>query len=107
MIGNDGLTGGSRLKAEVGDEGAKDIFRSIGSYLAHTLPLYERLYDLRYLIVLGRVASGVGGDLIISECKRILEADYPELNEKLTVMLPDEKLRRVGQSMAAASLPEV
>ena len=80
---------------------------SIGSYLAHTLPLYERLYDLRYLIVLGRVASGVGGDLIVCECKRILAQEYPELHEKLTVMLPDEKFRRVGQSMAAASLPEI
>lgn len=109
---DEGLTPAEKLKvvqaeAEAGDEGAKDIFRSIGSYLAHTLPLYERLYDLRYLIVLGRVASGVGGDLIVSECKRILAEDYPELNEKLTVMLPDEKFRRVGQSMAAASLPKV
>ena len=94
-------------KAEAGDEGAKNIFRSIGSYLAHTLPFYGRLYDLRYLIVLGRVASGVGGDLIVTECQRILKEDYPELSEKLTVMLPDEKFRRVGQSMAAASLPEV
>ena len=76
-------------------------------YLAHTLPLYETLYDLRYLIVLGRVASGVGGDLIVAECQRVLAEEYPKLNEKLTVMLPDEKFRRVGQSMAAASLPEV
>ena len=109
---SDGMTPAEKLqfvqaKAESGDEGAKDIFRSIGSYLAHTLPLYERLYDLHYLIVLGRVASGIGGDLIVSECKRILKEDYPELNKKLTVMLPDEKFRRVGQSMAAASLPEV
>lgn len=109
---SDGLTPAEKLKvvqaeAEAGNENAKDIFRSIGSYLAHTLPFYGRLYDLRYLIVLGRVASGVGGDLIISESKRILKEDYPELNEKLIVMLPDEKFRRVGQSMAAASLPEV
>ena len=109
---SDGMTPAEKLKfvqakAESGNEGAKDIFRSIGSYLAHTLPLYERLYDLHYLIVLGRVASGIGGDLIVSECKRILKEDYPELNKKLTVMLPDEKFRRVGQSVAAASLPEV
>ena len=93
--------------AAEGHEGALDIFRSIGVYLAHTLPLYETLYDLRYLIVLGRVASGVGGDLIVAECQRVLAEEYPKLNEKLTVMLPDEKFRRVGQSMAAASLPEV
>ena len=64
-------------------------------------------YDLRYLLVLGRVASGVGGDLLIEECNRILREEYPELSAKITVMLPDEKARRVGQSIAAASLPEV
>ena len=86
--------------------GALDIFRSIGAYLAHTVPLYASLYDIRHLIVLGRVASGVGGDLIVSECRRILQEEYPEL-AGVNVMLPDEKFRRVGQSMAAASLPEV
>lgn len=106
------LTPAEKLKvvqqaAAEGHAGALDIFRSIGTYLAHTLPLYETLYDLRYLIVLGRVASGVGGDLIISECQRVLAEEYPQLNEKLTVMLPNENFRRVGQSMAAASLPEV
>ena len=80
---------------------------TIGCYLAHTLLLYSSFYDLRYLLVLGRVASGVGGDLLIDECSRVLREEYPELAEKITVMLPDEKARRVGQSIAAASLPEV
>ena len=93
--------------AEDGHEGARKIFVTIGCYLAHTLPLYARFYDLRYLLVLGRVASGVGGDLLIAECNRILREEYPALAEKITVMLPDEKARRVGQSIAAASLPEV
>ena len=64
-------------------------------------------YDIRHLIVLGRVASGVGGELIVGECCRILQEEYPALAQKVQVMLPDEKFRRVGQSMAAASLPEV
>ena len=107
-----GLTPAEKLKAvqalaEGGHPGALDIFRSIGVYLGHTLCLYERLYDIRNLIVLGRVASGVGGDLIVSECRRVLEEEYPEIAAKLRVMLPDENFRRVGQSMAAASLPEV
>ena len=86
---------------------ACDIFRSIGVYLAHTLSLYAMIYDLRTLLVLGRVASGIGGNLIIEECQRVLEEEFPDLCRKLRVMLPDEKFRRVGQSMAAASLPEV
>ena len=107
-----GLSPAEKLKAvqalaEGGDERAKDIFRTIGAYLAHTVPLYEMTYDIRHLIVLGRVASGVGGELIVGECCRILREEYPALAQKVQVMLPDEKFRRVGQSMAAASLPEV
>ena len=91
--------------ANEGHEGALNIFRSVGTYLAHTLVLYSRFYDLKYLLVLGRVASGVGGDELIAECNRVLAQEYPELYNKITVMLPDEKTRRVGQSVAAASLP--
>ena len=93
--------------AEEGHPGALEIFDNIGVYLAHTLPLYARFYDLRTLLVLGRVASGVGGDRLIETCNRILREDYPELAARVTVMLPDEKARRVGQSIAAASLPEI
>ncbi len=92
--------------ANEGHEGALDIFRSIGVYLAHTLVLYSSFYEIKTLLVLGRVASGVGGDLVISECNRVLAEEYPQLNEQLNVTLPDEMMRRVGQSVAAASLPE-
>ena len=108
----DELSPAEKLKAvqklaEDGHEGARKIFVTIGCYLAHTLSLYASFYDLRYLLVLGRVASGIGGDLLIGECGRVLREEYPELAAQVTVMLPDEKARRVGQSIAAASLPEV
>ncbi|MBQ3348309.1 ROK family protein [Candidatus Saccharibacteria bacterium] len=90
-----------------GDGGAEKIFRSIGCYLAHTINLYDKFYDLKYLMVLGRVVSGKGGDIVIKECNRILKEEYPEIAKKVTVMLPNEKARRVGQSIAAASLPEI
>ena len=93
--------------ANEGHEGALDIFRSIGIYLAHTLVLYSAFYDIETLLILGRVTSGVGGDLIISECNRVLDEEYPELAAQVNVTLPDEMMRRVGQSVAAASLPEV
>lgn len=93
--------------ANEGHEGALDIFRSIGAYLAHTLVLYSMFYEIKTLLVLGRVASGVGGDLVISECNRILGEEYPELAQQMEVTLPDEMMRRVGQSVAAASLPEL
>ncbi|MBR5259244.1 MAG: ROK family protein [Eggerthellaceae bacterium] len=93
--------------ANEGHEGALDIFRSIGIYLAHTLVLYSAFYNIETLLILGRVTSGVGGDLIISECNRVLDEEYPELAAQVNVTLPDEMMRRVGQSVAAASLPEV
>lgn len=82
-------------------------FASIGVYLAHTLALYSRFYAISYLLVLGRVASGVGGELIVSECNRVLREEHPKLSESIRVMLPDERTRRIGQSVAAASLPEI
>lgn len=42
---------------------ARRIFRSIGTYLAHTLPLYCAFYDIRSIMVLGRVLSGEGGNI--------------------------------------------
>ena len=109
---DESLSLADRLKAvqklaEEGHEGARKIFVTIGTYFAHTIYLYAQFYDLRWLLVLGRVASGIGGDLLIAECSRVLREEYPALAEKITVMLPDEKARRVGQSIAAASLPEV
>ena len=96
-----------QLLAEKGNQEALRIFTDIGCYLAHTLCLYAQFYDLEYLLVLGRVASGAGGEEIVRKCNAVLEEEYPELAKKITVMLPDEKTRRVGQSVAAASLPEV
>ena len=106
------LTPAEKLKevqklAEGGNPYALAIFDSIGVYLAHTLSLYEMFYDIRNLLVLGRVASGIGGERIVSDCQRVLNEEYPELSRKLRVMLPDENFRRVGQSMAAASLPDI
>ena len=93
--------------ANQGHQGALQIYASIGAYLAHTLVLYSRFYPLKHLLVLGRVASGAGGELLIRECNRILLEEYPRLSQQIQVMLPDEKTRRVGQSVAAASLPEL
>lgn len=90
-----------------GDERAKRVFESIGVYLAHTMKLYCRFYDVHRMIVLGRVMSGVGGSIILERCLETMREEYSELAAKVKVMLPDEKTRRVGQSVAAASLPEI
>ena len=89
------------------DPAAADIYTSIGTYLGHTLAYYYELYQCKHVLLLGRVMSGKGGDLILAEALRVLQDEYPELDGKILPSLPDEKFRRVGQSAAAASLPEI
>lgn len=89
------------------DERAKKVYLSIGTYLGHTLAYYHDLYDMKHILLLGRVMSGKGGDIILAEAKRVIADEYPEIDGKIFPSLPDEKFRRVGQSAAAASLPEV
>ena len=86
---------------------AEAIFRSIGVYLGHSLALYHHFYGFKHVLLLGRVMSGKGGDIILDTCKQVLADEYPEIAGKINPTLPDEKARRVGQSVAAASLPEL
>ena len=90
---------------EADDPRAQAVFRSIGAYLAYAVVQYSQFYDIEHLMMLGRVMSGKGGDTILQVCNDILKEEYPTLAAKCEVMLPDEKTRRVGQSVAAASLP--
>ena len=88
-------------------QAAADVYLSIGTYLGHTLAYYHDLYDCRHVLLLGRVMSGKGGDILLETCRKVLDDEYPEYADKIQLTLPDEKFRRVGQSMAAASLPEM
>ena len=92
---------------EADDPRAIAVFETIGAYLAYTVVLYSQFYNIEYMMLLGRVMSGKGGDTILRVCNEILADEYPELAKKCMVTLPDEKMRRVGQSVAAASLPKV
>ncbi len=93
--------------ADAGDKKALNIFETIGSYLGYTIPYYAEYYDLSHVLILGRVTSGAGGDQIMRVAKRILKNEFPELAERIELHVPDERSRRVGQAVAAASLPEM
>ena len=109
---DENLTPAEKLKVvqalmEQDDPRAAAVYKDIGIYLAYTVVQYCQFYDIHHLMLLGRVMSGKGGDLILSTCNQVLKDEFPALAEKVNVMLPDEKTRRVGQSAAAASLPEI
>lgn len=92
-----------RMKA--GDPLAAQVYESIGICVGYALAHYDEFYDLRHALVLGRVTTGRGGDILLEKAKEVLKGEFPELAERIEPALPDEKSRRVGQSIAAASLP--
>ena len=101
-----------RLKAvqaamEKGDGRALRVYIQIGRYLAHTVPWYNEFYDYSNLMILGRVTSGLGGEIILETAKTMLKDVYPEWAEKIDIFMPDEKARRLGQSVAAAQIPVI
>ena len=82
---------------------ANQIFETIGVYLAYALAFYAEFYDIKHVIILGRVTSGKGGDTILSVCRETLDKAFPEYAH-FNLCMPSEYMRRVGQSIAAASL---
>ncbi len=90
-----------------GDPRPVPIYKTIGVYLGYALAHYAQFYDFAHVLVLGRVLTGPGGDLLLDQARLALKTEFPELAEKITLHLPDEKSRRVGQAVAAASLPEL
>ncbi len=86
---------------------AARVFETIGGYLGYTVPWYEIFYSFRNLLVLGRVMSGSGGKIIMDKAAKVLAAEFPETAARVRLHLLDEKSRRVGQAVAAASLPEI
>lgn len=90
-----------------GDARALRIYETIGCYLGHAVAHYADFYDLRHVLILGRVTSGAGGDVILAGARAVLATEYPTLGGQVTFHLPDEKDKRHGQAIAAGSLPRV
>lgn len=105
-----GLTDAGRLKfvqerLEDGDASARAIWETMGVYLGYALAHYADFYDIRRVLILGRCTSGAGGPILLERAAQVLREEFPHLLEQVVMHLPDEKVRRVGQSVAAASLP--
>ena len=107
---DESLSPAEKLKAvqaamNEGHAGARLIYQTIGVYLGYTLAFYATFFNINHVLLMGRVTSGEGGELVIQKAREVLQEEYPELT--MQVNLPDERSRRVGQSVAAASLPEI
>lgn len=90
-----------------GDDRPRLIFHTIGVYLGYSLLYYSQFYEIKHVLLLGRVTSGRCGGILVEKALEVIEAESPELFAKIQLFLPDELSRRVGQAIAAASLPEV
>ena len=100
------LKGVQELMAE-GDYRAVKVYHTIGTYVGYALAHYADFYDLENVLILGRVTSGEGGQLIISGAEEVLEKEFPELVRKISFHIPEEREKRHGQAVAAASLPAI
>ena len=87
-----------------GDRRALRIYKTIGAYLGYAVAHYADFYELRNVLILGRVTTGPGGDVILAGAQAVLDTEFPELAQKIRFSVPDEKQKRHGQAIAAASL---
>jgi len=89
------------------DDRARKIYQTVGVCFGYTIAHYADFYEIGNLLILGRVTSGRGGEIILEEARKVLDAEFPELSASLKMSMPDEKMKRHGQAVAAASLPAI
>lgn len=90
-----------------GDERAAKIYQTIGTCFGYSIAHYADFYDIETLIIMGRATSGPGGQIMIDAAKEVLDIEFPALATKINITQPDEKMKRHGQAVAAASLPAI
>jgi len=88
-----------------GDERARKIYDTLGVYLGYGVAHFAEFYQPRHVLILGRVTSGPGGDLMVARARHVLEVEFPELARSVRFHVPNEQDKRHGQAIAAASLP--
>ena len=92
---------------EQNNDRARKIYQTIGTYLGYAVAHFANFYDLENILLLGRVTSGPGSNIIITGAEEVLKVEFPELASKIAFHVPNEKDKRHGQAVAAASLPEL
>jgi len=82
-------------------------YETIGTYFGYAIAQYADHYELRNLLLLGRVSSGAGGEAIVAKANEVLALEFPDLHKRIGITSPDESMKRHGQAIAAASLPDI
>ena len=90
-----------------GDGRARKIYGTIGTYLGYAIAQYSEFYEFDHVLILGRVMSGPGGDVIVASAKEVLRVESPEWAKRIAFHVPGETEKRHGQAIAAASLPRL
>ncbi len=85
------------------DPTAIRLYQRLGENLGHSVVWYREFYDMDHLLILGRVTTGKGGDLILSTAQETVAKIYPD-HADVHISMPDEKAKRLGQAVAAAAL---
>lgn len=84
-----------------GDPRAEELFEKMGEYFGYSIMYFSLFYDISTVMFLGRVASGRGGDILLRVASDVVKK---ESDGKISIVIPDERTRRLGQSYVAASL---
>ena len=87
------------------DPRSRLVYEAIGIAFGYAIAHFASFYELDCLLIMGRVTSGPGGSVIIEQANQVLHDEFPEL--RIDLIVPDEKDRRHGQAIAAASLPSL
>lgn len=90
-----------------GDQRARNIYETIGVCFGYAIAHYAEFYELRNLLILGRVTSGEGGEVILEKARAVMQDEFPELAGCIQLRTPNEQDKRHGQAVAAASLPKI
>lgn len=85
---------------------AQKIYQTIGVYLGYAIAQYSEYLPIKNVMILGRVSSGHGGEIMMDWAKKVLVEEFPEFAH-IKFHTPSEHMKRVGQCVAAAALPEV
>jgi len=68
--------------------------------------MYCEHYTIDHIMILGRVSTGTGGEVMLGKAREVLRKEFPLL-QNIQFHTPDEHFKRVGQCIAAAALPEL